>query len=149
MTNAEWVIQLGCSFTQISVQDEKQKKGGGFRIAAEKNGSRVVIGRAPKIYDGLNTTSAERYQALLRWLDEEHVEPLLTEDERDFLSMVISPIRNYVTEIFVSNEHILRIFWKDTVAREPGILHDIAYPAYNHCKGMVPGKSYTVEELGL
>lgn len=84
------------------------------------------------------------------WLEEEYKPTILTEKEKAYLSAVIKPFRKNVECIekvrsyYDENEYIHIAMKKDDDYCElPWFSKDTMY------KGMEPGKSYTLEELGL
>lgn len=89
----------------------------------------------------------------MEWLDQEHVEPILDDAERRYLSAVIRPFRNKVNFICKSgiigepewSYQYVFISFRDCS-------HDIDFPFFKTgtmYKGMELGKKYTLEELGL
>ena len=85
------------------------------------------------------------------WLNSEYKEPILTEEEREYLSAVIKPFRKKVKHIVKINlfsspeEQFIRIVI--------GNLDFINLPNFNKNTGMYKGmeenKEYTCDELGL
>ena len=84
---------------------------------------------------------------------EVEVPDILTKEEKEYLSAVIKPFRNRVTEIFKYNhpylrKHNISIYYLDEggsnmVVRLPDFPYETMY------KGMVAERPYTLEELGL
>lgn len=135
MNNAEWMIKQGKNFSELTcrvnfVTDK-------FEICLDSK----IIGEIV-----ISTISKN---PVLVWLDMEHEEPILNDDEKKYLSAVIKPFRNNVTGIHKTrarNSTRCRIF--------------ISVSEHDSCelpwfgdgtmyKGMEPGHKYTLKELGL
>lgn len=88
---------------------------------------------------------------LTEWANSEYKEPILTKEEKAYLSAVIMPFRKKVKHIVKiklcssPEEQFIRIVI--------GNLDFINFPSFNKntgmYKGMELGKEYTLEELGL
>ena len=77
--------------------------------------------------------------------EKEEKKPILTDEEREYLSVVVKPFRNnvrYITKQRVSKEYLV-IQLNDDVVLLPSYEKGTTY------KGMETEKSYTLEELGL
>lgn len=134
MTNAEWMIKNGHKFSELDVKCLGLERG--CRIAI--NGKTVE--KVPLV----NMVSA-----IICWLDEEHIDPILDDVEHQYLSAVIKPFRKHVQNIakyltFGNTEEYI-IIQIDSSERVyfPRFKADTMY------KGMEPGHKYTLEELGL
>lgn len=84
-----------------------------------------------------------------KWLQQEYKKPILDDVEREYLSAVIKPFRDKVTNIYKLDfdyneykEYIL-INLEDDYINMPNFATGTMY------KGMEAGKEYTLEELGL
>lgn len=147
MTNAEWCIKQGYKFSDINVLYTKDNSV--YAISIKKNGAYTCLGTIKK-------TCA--IYAFMEWLDQEHVEPILDEAERAYLSAVIKPFRDRVKflkkykgdlNFGPKYERICGqvrsewdknlIFSFDLVPFRTGTMY----------KGMEVGREYTIEELGL
>ena len=136
MTNAEWMIKQGKNFSELTcrvnfVTDK-------FEICLDSK----IIGEI-----GISTISRN---AILVWLDMEHVEPILDDAERRYLSAVIKPFRNDVTEIRKRSckpYEYLRINGRFNNGVNYFFLPN--FDAGTMYKGMDPDRWYTLEELGL
>ena len=114
----------------------------------------LLRGKCTKEYrafcEGFNCTGCK--ERFLKWLLEECKEPVLDDAERKYLSEVIRPFKNYVTEITkVKNEcetdkQFIRIMvnkYKIEYIILPYFEENTMY------KGMEVNKEYSLEELGL
>ena len=86
--------------------------------------------------------------AFTKWLEQEYKPPILNDVEKAYLSSVIKPFRDKVRFImkytFSEKKEFLTIdICKDTDIVLPNFIKGTMY------KGMVRGKEYTLEELGL
>ena len=100
--------------------------------------------------EGFNCTGCK--ERFLKWLLEECKDPVLDDAERKYLSEVIRPFKNYVTEITkVKNEcetdkQFIRIMvnkYRIEYIILPYFEENTMY------KGMEENKKYSLEELGL
>lgn len=139
MTNAEWMIQNGYKFINLRAFDADNAN------RAYKIGLRMEdytwkwIGEVNKVYN-------DRSTAVFTWLDMEHVEPILDDAERRYLSAVIRPFRNkveYIEKVDVACEEYIHIQLNKAWAFLPYFRTGTMY------KGMKPYHGYTLEELGL
>lgn len=87
--------------------------------------------------------------AWVRWLEQEHVEPILDSVEKRYLENVVRPFRRRVksiTKSVISGDNAyLRI-------ECTSILDDFSLPTFGKDEAylcMEPGREYTIEELGL
>lgn len=98
------------------------------------------------------TNYSDRKIDMMDWLFEEHEEPILNNAEREYLSNVIKPFRNY--EIAITKEKgqgdfeylklcIYKINDWNSVTYFPPFIKNTIY------KNMKLDKKYTAEELGL
>lgn len=138
MSNAEWCVRNGVSFSNLCIGLQKEKHGGNYEISWNKNGVREVIGTYPRTNCG-QLDSGETNVALKAWLDAEHKEQILTDEERKYLKQVIAPFRNWVTGIELNAGNICLL--SDT--------SDWNIPASFNFEGMDEGRNYTLLELGL
>lgn len=144
MTNAEWCIKQGYKFSDINVLYTKDNSV--YAISIKKNGAYTCLGTIKK-------TCA--IYAFMEWLDQEHVEPILDEAEKKYLSAVIRPFRDKVLYIIKcdafapsdgfapSEECVYFNFVGCEITRLPCFKRGTMY------KGMEPDHRYTLEELGL
>ena len=81
------------------------------------------------------------------WLNSEYKEPILTEEEREYLSAVIKPFRNEVLNIKKKSNYLA---WISIVMKDQEIIKLPFFEKSSEMyKGMELGKEYTLEELGL
>ena len=146
MNNAEWMIKNGMSFENLHIRrsDNHYYEIGYYvndydRICNESEDAILEHGNSLLNNEGV----------LLHWLQSEHHEQILDDVERRYLSAVIRPFRNRVTDICKVKA--------TTSKRECLIIH---VSKYDRCglpwfeggamyKGMEVNRHYTLEELGL
>ena len=89
------------------------------------------------------------YEETKKWLNSEYKEPILTEEEKAYLSAVIKPFRAKVKYMFKnsSNEEFISIVLEDKERRE--YFNFPYFKTGTMYKGMESNKRYTLEELGL
>ena len=132
MTNAEWMIKQGKNFSELTcrvnfVTDK-------FEICLDSK----IVGEI-----GISTISKN---PVLVWLDMEHVEPILDDAEKRYLSAVIKPFRDSVRGIEKAENLPYEMICIDTKYRY------MVFPPFDKgtmYKGMKTGWRYTLEELGL
>ena len=79
------------------------------------------------------------------------IKPILTEEEREYLSMVIKPFRNrikYIVKYLHEYGEYISIVYKVSDVGTSSVI----FPSYDEgttYKGMELGEEYTLEELGL
>lgn len=137
-TNAEWLQKKGYKFKDLRIYinfSNDKKWDYGIKIA-KTNVNVHVKGDGP-----LN--------ALTRWLDAEHVDPILDDVEKRYLSALIRPFRNEIKFIekdrcFGNRLERLYFYMKDDE-----IFYFKLFKMGTMYKGMKPKKTYTLEELGL
>lgn len=147
MTNAEWMIQNGYKFINLRAFDADNAN------RAYKIGLRMEdytwkwIGEVNKVYNDRSTAVFTWLDtAVFTWLDMEHVEPILDDVERKYLSAVISPFRDSVRGIEKAENLPYEMICIDTKYRY------MVFPPFDKgtmYKGMKTGWRYTLEELGL
>ena len=112
------------------------------------------------IYHGINCVyykcySAEKFTPwwitdFMKWLEEEYVPDILTDEEKACLSAIIKPFRKDIEYIekfksnYVGKEYIYIVMKKDDdYCKLPRFFKGTMY------KGMEVNREYTLEELGL
>ena len=139
MTNAEWMIKQGNDFTRLHFYHSDTCHN--YKIFLDDTCIAVM------------SDDDICHQPVLSWLDMEHVEPILDDAEKRYLSAVIRPFRNDVLYIikfghFTGDEEIIvscnynklnSVFSFDLPPFEKGTMY----------KGMEPNQKYTLGELGL
>lgn len=89
------------------------------------------------------------FEAAREWLNSECKEPVLTDEEREYLSAVIKPFRKKVEYIAIwgdwngSKQFVHIELYDDDYMNFPNFEKNTMY------KGMEPRKHYSLEELGL
>ena len=96
-----------------------------------------------------HTSCYECQEMFFKWLLEEYREPILDNEEKDYLSAVIKPFRSrvkYIAKIISYDEFEQRI----KIAFYNGYCTYLPYfKANTMYKGMETDKNYTLKELGL
>lgn len=132
MTNAEWIMKQGYKFTDLFIT---YFKDGVYKVSA--------CGEPIAEYKATNEITY--LEVILKWLDMEHVEPILNDAERRYLSAVIKPFRDDVTKICKGgNGKFERIAF---TGRKYFFLP--SFNAGTMYKGMELGCCYKLDELGL
>lgn len=133
MKNAEWMVQNGYKFSELRWSFTQP---GIIRFYLnDKN-----IGKV---------SSSSIFEAIKTWLDAEHIEPILDDAEKQYLSVVIRPFRNdvkYIEKRLAGSGRCYILIKCDDVC------DDFSLPAFSELemyKGMKPYDKYTPEELGL
>lgn len=146
MKNAEWMIQNGYKFINLRAFDADNAN------RAYKIGLRMEdytwkwIGEVNKVYN-------DRSTAVFTWLDMEHVEPILDEAEKKYLSAVIKPFSDDVRDIRkMQSIYRLPDDGKEYIKIRMRSDEEINLPYFRKgtmYKRMELGRKYTLEELGL
>lgn len=141
MTNAEWCIKNGYKFSDLRWDFMKEPGIGSFYLN-DKNVGKV--------------SSLSIYEALKTWLDAEHVEPILDDAERRYLSEAIRPFKDKAKYIQKFEGHwYARYFEQISIRYYDEIIRRSTYfnlPTFDEgtmYKGMEVNRHYTLEELGL
>ena len=146
MTNAEWMIQNGYKFINLRAFDADNANRAYKICLRMEDYTWKWIGEVNKVYN-------DRSTAVFTWLDMEHVEPILDDAEREYLSAVIKPFRNrvqYIEKMF--EDHLLGDQDCYLFIRFNDGNYDMNFPVFRESimyKGMERYKKYTLEELGL
>ena len=145
-TNAEWMVKNGYNFINLRAFDADNAN------RAYKIGLCMVgytwewVGEVTEVYHDKST-------AVLAWLDSEHVEPILDDAEKKYLSAVIKPFRDDVREIRkIQSIYRLPDDGKEYIKICMCSGEEINFPYFRKgsmYKEMETGKRYTLEELGL
>ena len=105
-----------------------------------------------KVYEGHAHSTIGAYD-VLDWLCEEHKDPVLNKEEKEYLSDVIRPFRKKV-ECIVKRDtqdqqyEYISIFYED-IHNSEGIIYLPCFEAGMVYKDMELDKPYTLEELEL
>lgn len=96
----------------------------------------------------------EDFEHLLEWLFAEHKEPILTRQERAYLSAVIKPFRDKVNSITKiterwNSENICIYVNNDGKGKCDDVVFLPQFETGTMYKGMEKNKEYTIEELVL
>ena len=139
MKNAEWIIKNGYKFSDLHCSYMQPGSICSFYLN-DKNVGKV---------SGLSF-----FEAIKTWLDAEHVEPILDDVERRYLSAVIRPFRvrvQYIAKSFADDARFYRINCYIFIHFNDGS-DDMDFPLFNESKmykGMAINRPYTLKELGL
>lgn len=138
MNNAEWLIKNGYLFSDVKHCCQTISGEMYFSLNGKTVGKVKMIGNS-------------YFESFKKWLDQEHKEPILTDEEHEYLAAVIKPFRDrveYIAKVPVCGwEEDSYIFIHFTDASD-----DMDFPLLrgsNMYKGMRPYDKYTLEELGL
>lgn len=141
MKNAEWIIKTGHTFKQLCLIQHNELANRTYTVM-------LCDEPIAELSD-----KKEPLDVFRRWLDSEHIEPILDEAEKKYLSGVIKPFRDDVKGI-IKIESIYRL--PDDGAEYIKICmrsdEEINLPYFRKgtmYKGMELGRKYTLEELGL
>ena len=134
MKNAEWIIKTGHTFKQLRLIQHNELANRTYTVM-------LCDEPIAELKD-----KKEPLDVFRKWLDAEHKEPILEDEEREYLSAVIRPFRDKVTAICKVNDlesdYIVIYLEFENVC-----LPD--FPTGTMYKGMKKGHDYTIEELGL
>lgn len=133
MNNAEWMIKNGYKFSELRWRYIQEPSIISFYLNDKKVGK---------------VSSSSVFEALKTWLDAEHIEPILNDSEKSYLSAVIKPFRNEKLEIVKHSTCNGSEEWLNFVS-EKGSFYLPNFKTGTMYKGMEPGRRYTLEELGL
>jgi len=136
MTNAEWILKEGIPFKNIKTIQHNQKETRWYEIAV--NG---------KVVDKI-VSKLEPADLFRKWLDAEHIEPILDEAEREYLSAVIRPFRDNVKLIAKADDFDKSYIFITFVNDADSTMFFPYFKKGTMYKGM-SDKMYTLEELGL
>ena len=138
MNNAEWLLKQGIKFDDVY-------------LTAPANYTYVIEDKTGRKLGSVDNSYSE-ISAFQKWLDAEHVEPILDEVEKRYLKGVIRPFKNRVRHIkkvrFISDESEYQYII--IVLRD--VSYNIALPIFKEgtmYKGMEQDKMYSLDELGL
>ena len=138
MNNAEWMIQNGYKFSELR-WSFTQPDICSFYLNDKKVGK---------------VSSLSIFEPIKIWLDAEHIEPILDDAEKRYLSAVIRPFRDrvqYIAKSFDDDARFYRINCYIFIHFNDGS-DDMNFPVFHESKmykGMKSDKAYTLEELGL
>lgn len=141
MNNAEWIIKTGHNFKQLRLIQHNELANRTYTVMlcdepiAELNDKK------------------EPLDVFRKWLDAEHIEPILDDEEREYLSAVIRPFRDrveFISKVVMDyqggyTDCYICIRFTDSSK-------DMSFPVFcetDMYKGMKLYDKYTLEELGL
>lgn len=143
MTNAEWMIKQGYKFKNIYIKQNSTD----FCIYE------IWIGNMLLIDTYRCTNERTDSEIILKWLDQEHKEPILDDAERRYLKGVIRPFRDrveFISKVVMDyqggyTDCYICIRFTDSSK-------DMSFPVFcetDMYKGMEFGKTYSPKDLGL
>lgn len=141
MNNAEWIIKTGHTFKQLRLIQHNELANRTYT---------VMLCNEP--IAELNDKK-EPLDVFRRWLDAEHIEPILDDAEREYLSAVIRPFRDrveFISKVVMDyqggyTDCYICIRFTDSSK-------DMSFPVFcepDMYKDMKLYDKYTLEELGL
>lgn len=140
MTNAEWMIKHGYKFRELDWICSKTVTYDYDILLNNK-----CIGKVKDSYSN---------KAIATWLDMEHVEPILDDAEKRYLSAVIRPFRErvwYIRKAVADDTSVYKCSYYIFIRFNEGT-DDMKFPVFhksNMYKGMSTARTYTPEELGI
>lgn len=143
MNNAEWMVKSGYDFTKlgIALNGKESFESYSYKIFLDKTHIATIT-----------TNDSSCLKAMLLWLNQKHVEMILTDAERRYLAAVIRPFRVvFVRKDYHTGNYEQIIIRVKSIAAGSDIA-DIPLPFFKGgemYKGMKMYKEYTPEELGL
>ena len=118
----------------------------GVGIALKNNKPVSCCGLDCKECDRNDGTGGCSLDTLLEWANSEYKKPILTEEEKAYLSAVIKPFRDkvqYIAKYSYASEWITIKIIDDSKLTFPSFEKGAMY------KGMEEAKEYTLKELGI
>ena len=151
MNNAEWMIKNGMKFTCL--------------VWGHSNGRNIVYYDPLKHVIGLpeppesakemySEKSTDVENLITKWLDMEHIEPILDDAERAYLSAVIKPFRErvwYIRKAIADDTSVYKCSYYIFIRFNDGT-ESMKFPVFHESemyKGMSTARTYTPKELGL
>ena len=139
MNNAEWMLKNGYKFSDLHCSYMQPGSICSFYLNDK------IVGKV----SGLSF-----FEALKTWLDAEHIEPILDNAEKRYLSAVIRPFRDrvqYIAKIYADSMCAYKVNCYIFIHFNDGS-GDMNFPVFQESdmyKGMKSDKPYTLKELGL
>lgn len=141
MKNAEWIIKTGHNFKQLRLIQHNELANRSYTVM-------LCDEPIAELSD-----KKEPLDVFRRWLDSEHIEPILDDAEREYLSAVIRPFRDrveFISKVVMDyqggyTDCYICIRFTDSSK-------DMSFPVFcetDMYKGMKLYEKYTLEELGL
>lgn len=150
MKNAEWMLEQNMDFSKlvwghIDGENIVYYITGSFTLrendALPENATKVLYTEKSDTPDNI----------ILKWLNQEHVEKILTDEEREYLLGVIKPFMNKVA--YIGKMRTINIDGYCALRIEfNGLSDTMIFPLFCEdamYKGMKTGHYYTPKELGL
>lgn len=146
MKNAEWMIKNKIDFLRLSCSRNEA-------VNINQHGYTFNIMLYDKKVSTIYANDASVTNAVLAWLDMEHKEPILDDEEREYLAAVIRPFRDrveFISKVVMDyqggyTDCYICIRFTDSS-------NDMSFPVFcetDMYKGMKLYEKYTLEELGL
>ena len=142
MTNAEWCIKNGYKFSDLWIVRDCSDDDDYERTY-------IITISGKDLYKYITTNELSYLEVMLKWLDMEHKEPILSDAEKQYLSAVIRPFRNEIKSIekyknWSNNSECIHFYTK-----KGDFFYLKDFKLGTMYKGMKAGHCYTLEELGL
>lgn len=144
MKNAEWIIKTGHTFKQLRLIQHNELANRTYTVM-------LCDEPIAELKD-----KKEPLDVFRRWLDMEHIEPILDDAERQYLSAVIKPFRNrveFISKVVMAYQGGCTDCYNCYICiRFTDSSKDMSFPVFcetDMYKGMKLYEKYTLEELGL
>lgn len=142
MNNAEWIIKTGHTFKQLRLIQHNELSNRTYTVM-------LCDEQIAELKD-----KKEPLDVFRKWLDSEHIEPILDDAEREYLSAVIKPFMErvwYIRKAVADDTSVYKCSYYILIRFNDGG-NDMNFPVFHEpdmYKGMKFGKTYTPKELGL
>ena len=139
MKNAEWIIKTGHNFKQLRLIQHNELANRTYTVM-------LCDEPIAELSD-----KKEPLDVFRKWLDAEHIEPILDDAEREYLSAVIKPFRDRKIIIVKLYDEEVGAYFIAIKVYTNGRAQIIDFPYFHGSmyKGMEVGRRYTLDELGL
>lgn len=151
MKNAEWMLEQGMDFTKLSwghIDGQNivyyitgKLTLGKYDVALPESATKVLYSEKSEVPENI----------ILKWLNQEHKEEILTDEERKYLLGVFKPFIDKVAYIGKIRSTEMDSYCSLHIEFN-GLSDTMAFPLFCEnamYKGMKTGHYYTPEELGL
>ena len=142
MKNAEWIIKTGHNFKQLRLIQHNELANRTYTVM-------LCDEPIAELSD-----KKEPLDVFRKWLDAEHKEPILDDEEREYLSAVIKPFRErvwYIRKAVADDIDTYKCSYYIFIRFNDGG-NDMNFPVFHEpdmYKGMKFGKMYSPKDLGL
>ena len=142
MNNAEWIIKTGHTFKQLRLIQHNELTNRSYTVM-------LCDEPIAELKD-----KKEPLDVFRKWLDAEHIEPILDDAERAYLSAVIKPFRErvwYIRKAIADDTSVYKFSYYIFIRFNDGT-ESMKFPVFHESemyKGMSTARTYTPKELGL